>query len=253
MPRARRAPLRVIIRALLPVLSAAGCASHRSVAPPEPLPVDVHGPRIIRVDPPTLDAHVPARVKMHGSGFAFGAEVEVAGERVRSRVDDVDLARAALPALPPGRYDVLLHNPDGRSASLRQALVVRQRDVSRCDALSLDFAPDSVELSAEERSRIETLAWCWDARDEPLLLHAHVDEHLPVELALGMSYSRGEAVARALAETGVEPARLRVLPYGAEVGERELRGQVELVASESGRPRYGLRFGPYRPPAQGGS
>ncbi len=223
-----------------------GCA-HRAPAPVAPVelkPSLAVQPQVAAVDPPVVTAFVPTTVLLRGSRFEFGGTVEIGGDEVRSRVDDDGLIRVAVPELAAGEYDVVVLNPSGQVGTLLGGLAVEQRDVAACDAVTVAFPEELTRLEPAAMEALRSLAWCWDARGEAVVVHGLATERLPVESALALSYGRAAAAAAALEALGVPRERVVVVAFGAEAVAAPAAG-VEIVASSRPIPRYGVRYGPF--------
>ena len=209
-----------LILALAPLLLASKCGKrvdeedkppdHRINAPDVEL-------QVASIDPNFGQAGASFAAEVFGNGFANGATVEIGGVDATARSRDASTLAVTVPALSVGRYDVVVSNPDGHSASLRKGLtLVVSSNEGGCRSTTIQFGFDSSILDAATRAEIEAAAACLRDSTDFVRVEGHTDDRGTTEYNLALGQRRADAVARYLVGLGVAPSRVQAISYGEE-------------------------------------
>ncbi len=204
---------------LLPLLG--GCkkkappdVEERSDLAPPSVALQVAG-----IDPGFAPAGQPLSAEIFGSAFERGAQVSFSGAPAESvQFIDANALRVTAPAMPEGRYDVTVTNPDGTQATLRKGLtlIAASPASAGCRSATIPFEFDSTVLAPEARRVMDALAVCLRDTKASARIEGHCDESGTTDYNLALGQRRADAVSRYLVGLGVSPAKLRTLSFGEE-------------------------------------
>lgn len=97
-------------------------------------------------------------------------------------------------------------------------------------SLTVYFRTDSAEIGEDMRSRIRRLAgFLNDYPEVQLHLEGHADKRGSEEYNRKLSRKRSESVRNALAEAGIDPARIHTHAYGKSAAERPLEDREGMI------------------------
>jgi len=119
-----------------------------------------------------------------------------------------------IPALPEGRYDVVVENPSGESSTLRGGLAVGM--VDGCGSVTINFDFDRSSLRRDAKSTLDDQMACFQQRTGPIRVEGHCDERGTVDYNLALGERRAEAVKQYLVRNGVAKSRVTTVSYGEE-------------------------------------
>ena len=210
--------------ALCVMLSAGGCKGCDPGGPPPP--PGAPGPAIeplegrlslTSVEPGRVPVGQPFSVVVRGAGFERGATVSF-GAEAATKVTVLNPTQLAVDAgaLPAGRYDAVVRNPDGATATLRAALLVEGTASSSCDPATVYFETDRSTLGADGKGAVASRAACYAAANAAVRVEGHADERGTTDYNLALGERRAIAVKAELVERGVSEDRVTTTSFGEE-------------------------------------
>lgn len=223
----RRSSRLVLALLASPVLMASKCKKDKQpddvvteeVAPAEPT-VEL---RVTGVEPDTVNAGELRRAMVYGTGFESGIQVRVDESPVSTvTVQDDGILRVTLPPLEAGSHDLRVRNPDGTTATLRNAVLAQAAappDPTKglgCRDITITFGLDQSRLSPESRQMLRDKLACFTERKGEITIEGHCDERGTTDYNLALGQRRADTVKDWMLNQGVPPRRLRVVSYGEE-------------------------------------
>lgn len=179
--------------------------------------------RVTGVEPDTINAGELRRAMVYGSGFEEGVQVRVDESPVSSvTVQDSGVLRVTLPPLDAGTHDLRVRNPDGTTATLRNAILAQAAptaDVTAglgCRSITVRFELDQSRLTKDSRELLREKLACFTERQGEIRIEGHCDERGTTDYNLALGQRRADAVKDWMMNQGVPPRRLRVVSYGEE-------------------------------------
>lgn len=219
----RRANARLTVGILtIALVVAPGCK--KKVPPPpitDPVPVQQVESKlqVTTVSPSSFAAQTPAAAKIYGSAFASGATVKVGTTQLSGvQVVDPNTLDVQFPALAAGTYDVMVTNPDGTSATLRQGAIVRGTGNSGvdCSAMQIYFGFDSAGLTGDAKRALADRASCYTGTSGQVRIAGHADERGTTDYNLALGQRRANAVKTYVTNLGVAGSKVKTVSYGEE-------------------------------------
>ncbi|MCA9569672.1 MAG: OmpA family protein [Myxococcales bacterium] len=172
--------------------------------------------QVVSVAPSSLEPGVRTPLKVYGAGFQEGVAVKVGTQPVEGvKLDDPNTLSVASPALAVGVYDVVVTNPNGKSATLRAGVRVVAEVDDTCRRMAMYFELDAAGLSTSARSALDAALPCLQ-RQSQIRLEGHADERGTTDYNLALGQRRALAVQDYLVSRGIPPHRLPVVSYGEE-------------------------------------
>lgn len=175
--------------------------------------------QVSRMVPDTVEPNTGFTADVLGAGLEPRSTVAI-GPFAGSNVTQHSSARLSVdvPALPAGRYDLTVTNPDGEEVTLTRALTVavKQDDLERCRELTLYFGFDDDDLESESRDALDRNVSCYNAASGRIRVEGHADERGTIDYNLALGQRRADAVQRYLISQTVPVTRLRTVSYGEE-------------------------------------
>lgn len=164
-----------------------------------------------------------AAVKLTGNGQEdiLGMDVKIeSGTRLNCYFD--------INAKPVGRYNVVLTNSDGQSATLNGGFTVNQfvADPNRL-LKPLFFGYNKSDLRADQLETVDSDIMV--LKNNPklyILLGGHADERGTREYNLELSRQRAEAVKQYLVKHGVSPEQIVIYAYGKDYPAKEGHNEI---------------------------
>ncbi|MCB9694246.1 MAG: OmpA family protein [Alphaproteobacteria bacterium] len=116
-----------------------------------------------------------------------------------------------------GTYDVVVTNPDGASATLRQGVRITGPAVADvdCRALKVYFGFDSAGLTPDARRALDGKTSCYQ-KAAAVRVAGHADERGTTDYNLALGQRRAEAVKQHLTSMGVGTSKVKTVSYGEE-------------------------------------
>lgn len=177
----------------------------------------------VMLTPDAVDAQQARPAQLVGTGFQPGALVQVGDVSVSDvSVEDSYSARFTLPALPDGRYDLTIQNPDGSSATLWSALLVGGAGGAvagyddSCRNVVVYYELNADELEADGRQVLNREVTCWQSGDGVIRVAGHADERGTTDYNLALGQRRADAVRSHLSRAGLPLHRMTTTSYGEE-------------------------------------
>ncbi len=220
------------------LLVAAGCKKKTPPPPPvEQVPVQTVESelQITTVTPSSFEEGSPIEARVYGSAFADGAQVLVGSQEASSvTVIDPNTLAITVPALAVGSYDVVVRNPDGASATLRQGIQVRRRvePQADCQLVKVYFGFDQAGLTPEARRLLDAKVSCYQQASH-VRVAGHADERGTTDYNLALGQRRADAVKRYLSTMGVAGSKIKTVSYGEE--RPDVRGHDEAAWAKNRR------------------
>lgn len=225
MPAPRRSRL-LFALALAPLLTAAKCRKDKDkeieevdLEPASPAVTLV----VTGVEPDTVNAGELTRAVVYGVGFEQGVQVRVDESPVASvTFDQPGVLKVTLPPLSEGKHDLRVRNPDGQTATLRNAILAQANqpvDTTAglgCRDFSIPFGFDADTLSPEALQTLRQKRACFTDRDGEIKIAGHCDERGTTDYNLALGQRRADAVKRWVVSQGVLPSRVRTVSFGEE-------------------------------------
>ena len=178
--------------------------------------------KVTGVEPDEVTPGQLTRGVVYGDGFEAGVEVRVNESPVSSvTFQDSKVLRITLPPLEPGAYDLRVRNPDGTTATLRNAVIARAPAVDptaglRCRNLTLQFEYDSSTLTQDSMDLLTENMACFKERSGEIRIEGHCDERGTTDYNLALGQRRADAVKGWLINQAVAGRRMRTVSYGEE-------------------------------------
>jgi peptidoglycan-associated lipoprotein len=212
---------RLALALVLTATAAGGCKKKKKpveVPEEEPTPVAAveQALAVASVSPSTLPPNVPSTITVRGNGFQAGAKVWVGSTAATNvSVSGTSSLSASVPGLAAGTYDVQVGNPDGKSATLYQALTVEGIS-PECAQVTAYFDFDSFTLRGDSVSQLTQRLACWTDTTNGILVEGHADERGTIDYNLALGEKRASSVATWLGSHGVARSRVETVSYGEE-------------------------------------
>ena len=211
--------------AFAPILMASKCRKDKDKE--EVVDIEPAGPqvtlRVTGVEPDRVDAGELTRAVVYGAGFEQGIQVRVDESPVASvTVQDSGVLNITLPPLSAGQHDLRVRNPNGETATLRNAVVALERLPAdptaglNCDDITINFAFDSSAVETPAAAILGKHMACFSSRTGEVRIEAHCDERGTTDYNLALGQRRADAVKRYLQGQGVTAGRIRAVSYGEE-------------------------------------
>lgn len=214
--------MRALLVLTLVVLGACKKKAPDVVEPDRPSLVD-QALQVVMVTPSQVPANTPTPVQVVGDGFVDGAEVRVGEAWVPGvQVADEGLLRLTAPALPDGRYDVTVRNPDGATATLWSGLIAGSGGTTvtgtreGCRAVTVYFALDQAGLTDEGVRELAEAAPCWLGAQVKVQIDGHADARGTTDYNLALGARRADSVRKELNRLGMPLHTMRTMSYGEE-------------------------------------
>jgi len=179
--------------------------------------------RVTGVEPDRVRAGELTRAVVYGAGFESGVQVRVDESPVSSvTFQDSGVLKVTLPPMSAGSHDLRVRNPDGKTATLRNAIVAEAGQAVdptaglNCRAITIRFALDSDHISPESLSELGSKKACFTERGGEIKVAGHCDERGTTDYNLALGQRRADAVKRWIVSQGVLPSRVRTLSFGEE-------------------------------------
>ena len=177
----------------------------------------------VMLTPDAVDAQQSRPAQLVGTGFQAGATIQVGDVAVSDvNVEDSYSARFTLPALPEGRYDLTIRNPDGSSATLWSALLVGGAGSAivgygdSCRSVVVYYELNADELEMDGRQVLDREVICWQSGDGVIRVAGHADERGTTDFNLALGQRRADSVRSHLSRAGVPLHRMTTTSYGEE-------------------------------------
>jgi peptidoglycan-associated lipoprotein len=212
---------RLVLALVLTATAAGGCKKKKKpIETPEEETTAVatveQALAVASVSPSTLQPNTPSTITVRGNGFQAGAKVWVGSAAATGvSVSGTSSLTASVPGLAVGTYDVQVGNPDGKSATLYQALTVE--GVSpECAQVTAYFDFDSFTLRGDSVSKLTDRLACWTGTTNGITVEGHTDERGTIDYNLALGEKRATSVATWLGSHGVARSRMETVSYGEE-------------------------------------
>jgi peptidoglycan-associated lipoprotein len=199
-----------------------GCCTRKEVVDTdakivEDLPKVEDDLMLVSFEPSSASPNTEVRATVYGSGFDDGARVTLGVIGIDDvTVQDENTLSVRVPGMAPGTYDLVVKNPDGQSARLRQALSVRNLTIEECRFVRIPFGFDSATLDGNARAVLNGKMNCYKGTTGTIEIEGHCDERGTTEYNIALGERRAETVRRYLANQGLPASRLRTRSYGEE-------------------------------------
>lgn len=178
---------------------------------------------IVRIFPSSGPEAESFEATVYGSGFEPGARVQIGALDAPSvQRRDANTLTVTVPALPSGRFDVHVINPDGGRTTLRSALTIEEAGAfgaagaADCRHITVNFAFDRDDLTADAKRSLEAALPCYNKQSGSLRIEGHCDERGTTEYNLALGERRATSVKRWLQGKGIPANRLRTTSFGKE-------------------------------------
>lgn len=223
--------------ALAPLLTAAKCRKDKDkeiddqdIEPASPAITLV----VTGVEPDTVNAGELTRAVVYGVGFQDGVQVRVDESPVASvTYEQPGVLKVTLPPLSEGKHDLRVRNPDGQTATLRNAVLAQANQPAdptaglQCRDITINFGFDEDTLGGEALQTLRQKRDCFTQRDGEIKIAGHCDERGTTDYNLALGQRRADAVKRWVVSQGVLPSRVRTVSFGEE--DPAVQGSTEAA------------------------
>lgn len=214
---------RALMLAMVPVLfSTVGCKKKPAPTPPPPPPPVVEvSLQVASVSPSTVNVGEATSATIMGSAFKEGATVQIVGPAGNLAGDRVVVSGSnsisvMVPALATaGSYNVIVTNPTGESATLRNGITARQADLP-CKFTMTYFDLASSSIRSDARKTLDGSMSCIQGAAGAIRIEGHADERGTTDYNLALGQRRADSVKGYLTRQGVAAARISTISFGEE-------------------------------------
>ncbi len=172
--------------------------------------------QVTSIDPSSARPSVGFTARVRGAAFQKGASVKfgsIAADEVE--FENANTLIVKVSGLPEGNYDVVVTNPDGESATLRQGLSVRASS-GECSFVRVNFDFDQAALNSDAKAILDAKMPCYQSGSGRITIEGHADERGTTEYNLALGERRAEQVKRYVTNQGVATSRVDTVTFGEE-------------------------------------
>lgn len=174
---------------------------------------------VLSIEPERGSPQKETPVTIYGVGFHDGATASIGETPIENTIflNENTLKGTVPSGLSVGYYDVVVTNPDGKTARLAGGFKVQEEVMAECEIERVHFEFDRSDIT-EEAARILNRDYdCLKKRGiEKIKIEGHCDERGTTEYNMALGERRAKSVKNYLKNLGFHAKNIETVSYGEE-------------------------------------